>query len=88
MHRPAHHIEQVIRESSKIRLLTQGGGEGFKGFSGVVLAAVEAAVYKPLDAPPQGTEERRYGEGRGHYSYLRLSSRQPAEGILKNDDPS
>jgi hypothetical protein len=50
LHGLPYHTHQIVIEGFQVRLVLQLGGEGLKGLSCVVFAAVEAPVYEHLDA--------------------------------------
>jgi hypothetical protein len=54
LHGLPHNRYQLGIQAVQVCLLSQPGGECFECLPGVVLAAVEAAVYERLDTPPQG----------------------------------
>src|SRR5215211_8559619 len=62
LHRLADHPHEALSEPVEVRLVPQGGREGFQGLSRIVVAAVEASVYKRLDAAPQGCEQGGYNQ--------------------------
>jgi hypothetical protein len=50
LHRLSNHANPIIAQSVQVYLVSELGGESFKGLSRVVLAAVETTVYEGLDA--------------------------------------
>src|SRR5215203_4678368 len=64
LQRLAYNPRNVVVERLEVRFVAQPGGEGFEGLSRVVLAPVEAAIDKRLDAAPQRVEQCRYHQGR------------------------
>src|SRR5215210_5284392 len=66
LHCLPHHSHQIVAQGIEVRLVTQRGRERFERLCGVVLVAVEAAVYERLGAPPQWVEQGCYHKGRGH----------------------
>jgi hypothetical protein len=63
LHRVPNHTHEVIAEGFQIGLVSKLGREGFEGLPRVLLAAVEALVFKPLHSPPQEAEECRDEQG-------------------------
>jgi hypothetical protein len=57
-----------------------------KGLDCVVLPAVEAAIDKGLDTPPQRVEQRGYPKGGGDDRELRFLAGQRAEERLEQND--
>jgi len=62
LHRLLHHGQQLLAQLVQVHFLAQGGAERCQGLSGVILAAVEAPVNDPLDAPAR--TDRRVRAGR------------------------
>src|SRR5215211_4648575 len=60
LHGLLYHVYQVVVQGVQVRFVAQADGEDFQSLAGVVLAAVEAAVYERLDAVSQGGEQRSY----------------------------
>jgi hypothetical protein len=56
LHRLPYHARKVVVQCLEVRLVAKPGVEGFQGLSRVVLATVETAVDKRLDAAPQWVE--------------------------------
>jgi hypothetical protein len=54
LHSLPHHPHQFLIQRFEVRLISQLHGEGFEGLPGVVLVAVEAAVYEGLNALRRG----------------------------------
>src|SRR5215213_4337887 len=86
LHRLPHYFHQIIAQGLEVCFVPELGREGFQSLPGIVLAAVEAAVYKGLDAPSQGSEQRRYHQGGCHHREGGLPSREGYEEPLQNDD--
>ena len=72
LHRLPYHPYQVIAQCVEIGIVTQLGGEGFQGLSGIVLLTVEAPVYEGLNTSSQGVEQRCYYQGGDYNGELRL----------------
>jgi hypothetical protein len=70
LHRFPHHANEIVTHGVEVRLIPELGREGFKGLSRIVLAPVEAAIYKRLHASSQRYEQAGNGESRDHDSQL------------------
>ncbi len=57
-HRLGDDFHQVAGQRGEIDLLAERRAEGFEGLARVILAAVEAAVDKALEATAQGLKQR------------------------------
>src|SRR5690349_10811433 len=75
----------MLAEAGQFDFLAQRGGEGIQRFSGVVLAAVEAAVNQRLDATAQGLEERGDEQGGGDNGKLGVSGEVAEQGLQADD---
>jgi hypothetical protein len=56
----------ALVDKHQVRLVAQLGREGFQSLSRVVPTSIEAPVNEGLDAPPQGSKQRRDQEGGSH----------------------
>src|SRR5215211_7821239 len=74
LHRLPHHAHQVIAQSVEVCLVPKLRRKNVESLAGVVLAAVEAAVYEGLYTAPQGSKQRRDQKGGGHHSERGLLS--------------
>jgi hypothetical protein len=63
LHRLPYHPYQIIAKCVQVCFFAQLGRESFQGLSRVLLIAVEAPVYKALNAPPERSKQRRDQEG-------------------------
>jgi hypothetical protein len=61
LHRLPDHLYQIISQCFEVGLIAKLGRESFQGLCGVVLPAVEAAIYKRLDAASQRKRTARGG---------------------------
>src|SRR6266699_3624063 len=65
LHGLGDHGDQFLSQLLQVHLMAQGGAEGFQRLSGIVLAAVEAAINDSLHAMAQRLEEGSDHQGRG-----------------------
>jgi hypothetical protein len=70
LHRFPYHAHEIVAQSVEVRLIPELGTEGFQCLGRIVLAPVEAAIYKRLHASSQRYEQAGNGEGRDHDSQL------------------
>src|ERR671920_1367534 len=86
LHRLPHHPYQVFAQRIQVRLFPELSRESFQGLSIVVLAAVEAPVYKALYAASQRREQCCYQEGGCHDCKGRLLPGERDEDPLQHYD--
>ena len=72
LHRLLDHAHQLIAEPVQVGLITQLGGEAFKGLRRIILPTVEATIYEGLDATTKGGEQGSYHKGGDDYGELWL----------------
>ena len=70
LHRLSNHAHQIVAKSVQIGLVPEFGRQSFEGLGSIVLAAVEATIYKRLDATTQRVEQGRDYEGRAYDAQL------------------
>src|SRR5918993_3349238 len=86
LHRLPHHPYQVFAQRIQVRLFPKLSRESFQGLSSVVLAAVEAPVYKALYAASQRREQCCYQEGGCHHCEGGLLPSERDEDPLQYND--
>src|SRR5215208_3978328 len=86
LHSLPHHPYQVFAQRIQVRLFPELSRESFQGLSSVVLAAVEAPVYKALYAASQRREQCCYQEGGCHHCEGGLLPSERDEDPLQYND--
>src|SRR5215212_6047556 len=86
LHSLPYHRDQLTTQPVEVSLLAQSSGERPERPGRVVLAPVEAPVYKRLDAAAQRIEKPRHNEGRGDHSERGLLAGDANEHPLQHDD--